>query len=767
MATETYKKGSVIYKAGDKMKSVGLIVKGSVQQRGVMDRLTLETGHLLGLAGCDGCVYLCDYIAKEDTTISTFEYRKPEDFVTIFENSEEYGNVFILAALKQTSVILEHYIRIRNNARSLHQLILSMHRDYKYLCSKFSVAEHELSRMEHLTPVDMEHSIPAWKEQYYKKFVTFGIDELKGLFTSRELCVGTIEQAGGFMAEMLRRIEELLSYIEKTKPVLFNDKKDDLFQLLFDLESRVSFVSQEKEELQEKIKTVRQFITKSGLYEAQLVESRMTEYDNFVFATCQEELSQTQTVWGQEEQEQEESANMQDDDTITCLENILRFADYNKEEIVEFDSKLKEYKNLPDPTATDGEARTLRKWLSTQYYRCYKICAKKTLEQGGCSPIVNLFLNFGFMDVSYAGGEEYANRLLELSDRLFTCNTNNVHTFLDWIKSIYQGENEPSINELDMDFNKYVTESVRNGDIPSDQEAAYRNDPWSKVEFELDNLFVSGGKLTCGHITTFCPILSENDLLSDPGNMLVTAMRVMEAIDMVRSVDFRLFYREVMFSDEEHGIQREFIQQEILPYFILMPNVGSKGMMWQPTSGARNNTPARFMLPILASADLTDMIVENCGRYRWEICRKIQGSRWNDITTPSLTSEYSDYLQYFRKNFDLSPDAKEKLHNSIKRARNNYREVFVYDYENWIKYEAKGSFRLNKVARNILFTYCPFGGQIRETLKDNPTYQESFKRFDNLNQKSLKRLTALYRKYTDNGGEITPNLEENMNYYEM
>ena len=189
--------------------------------------------------------------------------------------------------------------------------------------------------------------------------------------------------------------------------------------------------------------------------------------------------------------------------------------------------------------------------------------------------------------------------------------------------------------------------------------------------------------------------------------------------------------------------------------------------MWQVTAGTRNNTPARFMLPILCSGDLKDIMVENCGRYRWEMCRKVQGARWNDITTPSLTSEYSDYLQYYRKNFELSPEAKEKVHNAIKRARNSFREVFVKDYENWIKFEAKGSFRLNKVARGIIFTYCPFAAKIRGELKENPMFSEHLTRHDIQTQRKLKKLNTLYSRYQEKGGEITPDLKENMDYYQM
>ncbi len=759
MSNISYKKGAIIYKAGDRMKEVGLIIQGSVIQRSQNGQLILDTGHLLGLAGCDLAVYPCDYIAREDTLISSFEYRGAADFTKTFSESN-YGSVFILAALKQVQALLDNYQTIRDTTKEFYNMSVAAYRDYKFFCSKYNVAEHDLNRMEYLSAIDMKNAIPEWKEKYYEKFSAFGLSDLKELFTCKELCVGTIEMAGGFMTELIRRTDELQNHLEKNKSVLLVDKKNDLFNLMFDLEKRVSFISKDTEEIKQWMEKMSKFMLTSNLFETALLEERLKEYNNYDFAKCEEDLMDS--VWDEEGQEATE-----DEEVQTCLRQILDYAEYELEEVETFEAKLKEFSELSDRNATDGDARTLRRWLTEEYYKCYKRCVKKALTQGGHHEIIGMFLNFGFMDVSYVGGEENAGNLLDLLDQLFACNMDNVSTFFEWLKSIYNGENEPSINDLDMDYRKFVKEGIRMGDIPADKENEYMNDNWRKVEFELDNFFCSGGKITCGHVTTFCPILGEDDMLALPQNMLVTSMKVKEAIDAIRSIDFGLFYREIMFSDKERGVPQEYLNVEVLPKVILLPNVGSKGMMWQVTAGTRNNTAARFMLPIFSLVDIKDIMIENCGRYRWEMCRKVQGARWNDITTPSLTSEYSDYLQYYRKNFELSSDAKEKLHGAIKRARNNFREVFVKDYENWIKYESNGSFRLNKVARNILFTYCPFGREIREGLKDNPMYQEQFNRFNIQTQRKVKKLTVIYSKFEEKGGQLTPEMKENMEYYNL
>ena len=86
--------------------------------------------------------------------------------------------------------------------------------------------------------------------------------------------------------------------------------------------------------------------------------------------------------------------------------------------------------------------------------------------------------------------------------------------------------------------------------------------------------------------------------------------------------------------------------KEVLPDIILMPNAGTKAMMWQETAGVKRDTSARFMFPVFTAVDLEDMMIETMGRYRWEICRKIQGVHWNDIREKSLTAEYCDYMQF-------------------------------------------------------------------------------------------------------------------------
>ncbi len=450
-----------------------------------------------------------------------------------------------------------------------------------------------------------------------------------------------------------------------------------------------------------------------------------------------------------------------------CLQQILDYAGFSEQEKEAAADAIARYQSLPDVFSADREIFALRKELIKIFYDAYfKVFMRTMEEESRPEPLIRMFLNFGFMD-EHLAGEENTGLLSMLAEHLDACRSEHVYTIYEWLKSIYNGENQPSKNEFDLDYPAYLADLRKNGKITADQEKRHLYNQEYKVRYELQNMFASGNRATYGKMSAFCPMLGEYDLINSADKMLVTAQRLEEAMDKVRQIDFSVFYREIQFSDPAKGINREMIMKEVIPDIILMPNAGTRAMMWQETVGVKKDTPARFLFPVFTVADIDDLMMETMGRYRWEICRKIQGVHWNDIREKSLTSEYCDYLQFYRKNNEISPEVKEKIKSALLRGRNNFREVFVRDYQSWIKYESRGSYRLNKVSRAILIRYCPFAKRIREELKSNPMYQSELERYDLLKAKTVQRIRGVYDKYERAGGMITKELEDNMDYYDL
>jgi hypothetical protein len=92
--------------------------------------------------------------------------------------------------------------------------------------------------------------------------------------------------------------------------------------------------------------------------------------------------------------------------------------------------------------------------------------------------------------------------------------------------------------------------------------------------------------------------------------------------------------------------------------------------------------------------------------------------------------------------------------------------MFTKDYEVWVKYESQNSIRLNKVARGILYMYCPFAAEYRKKLEAQPIFNAASGRFERERIKKVKELKTFNSNVLKRGGQITEVLQNNLDFYE-
>lgn len=762
MTTIRVQKNQVIAKQKEKVRKWYIVLEGAVIQRNSYAKIVLGKESVIGISESDR--YLCDYVAGADCVLAAFPYETPDDLKQVLHGQASMRGTMLRAALNQRQLLLKTYAGFQNLVRQFHSFVENEYSDYTTFCTQYHIDGQSFNRIDNFKPLEMVHRAENWEINNSASLMQGYLEEYLRLMQKDDsLCIGAIMEACYQTRRVTQGIIEMVEYLKYNQDILLSNSENDIFGLYYELVVQAKKKNYDVKVLTESLDRIIEVIKKLNIYEESLVKSRIAAYHNLDF-------SAEGTDFATPQQDEDSSENSNDEDGSggeDCLLHILTYAGVEDKTAEEASELIQKYRDLPDMFSTDAQTYAIRKRLTQIFYDVYFKAFMHTVKrEKELTPIVEMFLNFGFMDVQMAG-EENANILFELTEHLDVCKSEHIYTIFDWLRSVYDGKNEPSKNEFDMDYPAYLADMRKNGKITQDQQKKYMTSQELKVKYEIQNMFVSGNRATYGKLSTFCPILGEYDLINSIDKMLVTAQKLEEAIEKVRRIDFSVFYREVMFSDPEKGINREILMKEVIPDIILMPNAGTRAMMWQETAGVKRDTSARFMFPIFTAVDIDDMMVETLGRYRWEICRKIQGVHWNDIREKSLTAEYCDYLQFYRKNHDLSSDAKEKIKNALVRARNNYREVFVKDYQSWIKYESKGSYRLNKISREILVNYCPFAKSIREDLKSNPMYQNLLHRYEAVNAKKVQRIQGVYDKYQKSGGKITKELVENLEYYEL
>ena len=285
-----------------------------------------------------------------------------------------------------------------------------------------------------------------------------------------------------------------------------------------------------------------------------------------------------------------------------------------------------------------------------------------------------------------------------------------------------------------------------------------------KLKYEIHNLFRSTHRMTYGKVSSFVPFLIGENIGKSVEGMLVTAEIIMHHINKARALDFSLFFRSSIYSNESLGIGKEYIYSEVLPDVILTPCAGSYGVMWQEIEGRMRNTSARFVLPILCTGKLENLLLNVLGKFRWELCKRIQGVYWNNISEKSLTSEYYDYLQFYKKNHDLTETARDKIKSTLINCRNNFSEFFARDYEQWILYESGGSSKLNKVTRGMMAKYCPFNKDVRTALCANPSYAKAFEPYEKNRMAQCRKIELIVKTLDAKNLQVPKEIRETRAY---
>ena len=430
------------------------------------------------------------------------------------------------------------------------------------------------------------------------------------------------------------------------------------------------------------------------------------------------------------------------------LENILTYCNFPKDKTEIFLKNMGMFRSLKDKSSSAPEIRELRGTITADFFELYSIALHKALESNNNIPkYIRMFLNYGYMDEKLLTHEQIFT-LYRMCEKQYSSGRFDVSSCIQWFDMIYKMEKDPSINEFGLDYYDNFRDMKRRKQVTDQDKADYDNDSLGRLKFEINSMLKPNQKICHGHISSYFPILHKDMITRDLEKCAVTPEKIEEVLQKLLSIDYSAFYREVWFraGQQQISMDRTPIMKEVLPDIIIVPTFGARGSMWQELSGKARNTPGRFILPAFCDEDLNDIILKLVGNFRWELCRTMMGAAWNDVTEKSLTSEYSDYIQFIKTNKDLSDDVKEKIKVQCAKFRNVVRDIFTNDYESYINSESTGILRLNKVARSILFRYCPFSRSIRENLAKQPAYSELVLQMTNQRTKYGKLLESKYNK---------------------
>ncbi len=754
----------IIFKAGEPVQFLAMITEGEVTAKATYGSVVMGVGDMVGISDIWLGTYGLDYIASANCKLCMYAFTGANLMRPVFGGEKKHLSVSILSAIrfyKQQSILQNQWYQ--RSKRAYSKLKVSYEK-YKNFSKKYNIQAKELEDIEGLESDYVAYAPDAYIEEVVTELSLLSLENINGFFGNVPYtAMNFLKQTEENCRAMAVMAEKSMLFYKKIGQMFFGANRDSLYTVYYEMALQIRDI---KGEIQPIVLELESILAMAQAMEKEFAEApgvhfmspvrKIQDAIGVLHTSAETETAIMMTEYTANEMVEAQSA------FSGLTKKLLDYAGITGAQKEEFMAGLTAFRMLAKNQFRASDAIKRIHEFETLFYELYEAVFKKK-EQEGAPVWVNLFLDYGILsDTDFT--KEDRIKIYDLVKQRSYNGSYKVHTISQWLHLIYTGEREPSRDELGRDYRDFLQEFKKKRSISFEEEKEYNNDMMRKVRFEIKNFFRPNNRIVYSSNATFCPFLTGEELVGNMANSILSYERVAETLDEIRSVDFSLFYREYSYHDANGQVKSLRLMTEVLPDIILIPHVGYRASMWQEIEGRKRVSPARFAVPLYPQGDLKEMLLNVVGRYRWEFCRTEQGVRWNDISERCLTSEYYDYIQFYRKNNELSDGAKQKIKDKLSRFRNNTSEVFISDYMTWIKYEAEGANRLNKVCRNIMAEYCLFAKETRAQLKQNPAISEVLTKVENKRAKKENEFSRYLLSLEKKGITAAPELLEHLKF---
>jgi hypothetical protein len=767
-AVNQFLKDTDVYIEGEPVFSVAMIIKGRVLIHNKGARLIMGSGAFLGINDLYSGRFQSTYTAYDDLLIYVFPISRMDELENILSINKDYHGFMVAAFYKEISELELIYQGLLKHGADLYQFLKGTYQDYLSLGVRRGYKVKQSGRISALEMLDSNLELLNDRINYYVECKNLPIDVVKTFFSyGNAITLYQVEDQVNVINQQLQALKEMAGAYVAMAECLVDESDNCLFRLIAEVSVELDSYAGNSNELLEIMDDIIDEVNRAELFTERMLGTKLNVnrkkmeevYHLLLTGDKGKEVSaETFLKYSKDDTKQVHS------ELADSYQKILEYAGIAGDKAEEMKSAMQDYVQMKDKYSTEDTARVIRRRLSEHHYEIYKPVFLRAYQEKTAPRLIELFLKYGFADERLLTKEQLLELyyLPEEENKPGLC---KVHDIKTWLTLIYEGKREPSKNEFDLEYPEMLSGLKKQGKLTDKELHQWMSDPDKKLDYEIQNMFRYNNRTTSGQITSFVPVLHKELWTNHIERLLINQTKINETIQGILRIDYSVFDREVIYTNKEKNIVKEYIMKRVFPDVILMPNVGNNGIMWQEIAGKRRDSSGRFLLPIFTEANLQNLLVRILGKYRWELCRTIEGAAWNDISHKSLTSEYSDYLQFYRKNKELSEEKKEKIKIQIQKGRNSNREIFVMDYEQWINYEAIGAIKLNKPVREILATYCPFSKELRDQLKLQPLFEEAMARYYREKLKKVRDMEGRIRFLQKDQIEITSELTDTLNYY--
>lgn len=755
-ATNSVARGTVIYEKGEPLQSIGLVLKGRVvvQAEGVYT--VVGSGNFLGIGDVEEGKHSFTYRALDDTVLYGLPVGSLEQACLLLEEKQQYRGLLVTSLNFFIMDLHKVFQKLKKEAAEVSEFVIKFYNRYQKISSTSGLIMENIPAIERLMNGEEKDVVLPDGLEYFLQCCHISVEAQRNFFGANA-CVA-VEHYKAQIRVLPNLIDGCRHYGEsilKCFRSMVMDEKN-LFTLIGKMALNMKKSGQSDAGLSE--------LLDSLLAKINSTEKILTSVAGISPNLNREKLEEVYFALLSDDTGSLEAFEKEDLGVLTgALAQIVEYAPVHVKVASDFTEAIEEFLALADKFARTPEATAVRRKVTSNFFELYEAVLKKSFEDANPPLTIKLFLRYGFVSEELLTEDELRTLLAlpEIDNSQLEC---KVYTMPEWLHAIYTGKKNPSKDEFDMDYEAHLRQMAAEGKITKESIPQEFRKPDERLHFEVDKLLRYADRVINGNISAFVPVLCSEGIYNKMDKAVVTGAGINAAVQKIEQVDYSIFYREHMTAYEEAGITQFGVVDRYVPDFVLFPVYGRQGLMWQDMEGRKKETHGRILMPSFLENDLEQEVLKLLAHFRWEKCRSEMGAQWNNYRYPSLTSEYTDYLQFYKKNNDLSPDRKEKVKAQLQQCNNRHRDVFAKDYQDWIMREAVGAMKLNKIVRDIMFTYCPFASKLAEGLVIQNAYQEAARRYMTEKRKVEKNIATAQSRFDKIGVPLPEEVERTKKY---
>ena len=449
MTSVTIEKDQLLFEAGQPANELFLIVKGSVSVSFPGGKYTLSKGDVPGI--CELCkdVHFMTCRTLEDSVIMSYPIYDIATLESFFRANPDSSILFARSAFRQVNSVLQCYEKARFSCSELYNTCTKDYSLYNVCCMRHQVSAQKLSGLSELAPCVEDSPLEDWTVSYYDGFeyLLSANSDSAVLAKAPAVPLGLIINIGPDFERIISSIDSLMDYQKQALALYLNEDGNDLFNLYITLYEKSDAGSSDFKLLQTSIAQMLQRLQSIPGIDQDLYAKRSASFQAVLKAkpAGTEAPAEKESVIDSTFLEQ----------LTDSLQTILSYSGAEEAFCSQFKDFINTYQNMEDKNASDDSARRLRQQITSSFYELYNTIFFKAANDASMPLPVRMFLYFGYVDELLAGTENTAC-LGKLADRLSRESHPHTFTLFDWLNAILKGEREPSRNEFDEDYTKYL-----------------------------------------------------------------------------------------------------------------------------------------------------------------------------------------------------------------------------------------------------------------------------------------------------------------------